>query len=137
MSPHQSIKPRTGPHGSLAPAPCSAFLWAWTLGMLHVLVPKQRGIGWLLVPAGHHASPKIRDIETAAGCDVFGLDGTLDFDCGMDIGVYRDQRRAFEDRVFPAIERAFCCLRGQEVSLDRIEAEMKRPNSGNEQTKAV
>lgn len=43
------------------------------------LIPKTRGKGFLKVPAGHHATTFITDLEDAVGTDVYGLDGHLEF----------------------------------------------------------
>ena len=43
------------------------------------LIPKRRGLGFLKVPAGHHATTFITDLEEAVGTDVYGLDGHLEF----------------------------------------------------------
>lgn len=110
--------------------PTPQFLWCWNLSGLDILVPKQNGTGWLKVPAGHHRSERTRALEDAGNCDVFGLDGTLTFNCGSDIAVYRDKHAAYEAKVFPVVERLFKCVRGAEVSYDRIDQELKKQNGG-------
>lgn len=99
------------------------FLWAWQLRTLEVLVPKQRGKGWLKVPAGHHAEARIQELETAAGCDVWGLDYTLSFQTGYtgdldDEG--RKWRKDFEAKVFPWIERGWKCSPGRETHFGEL-----------------
>lgn len=44
-----------------------------------MLVPKRRGEGYVKVPYGHHHIPGLDEIADKAGCDIWGLDGALDF----------------------------------------------------------
>lgn len=74
---------------------------------LSVLVPKIRGAGFLRVPLGHHYDPSLDDLEQAAGCDIYGLDGSLDFMCGGEIASAASRRAEFETRVRPLLERRY------------------------------
>lgn len=56
-------------------------LYCWVANRFHVLVPKKRGLGFLKVPYGHHDDRGLSDIADAVQCDVFGLDGSLEFQC--------------------------------------------------------
>ena len=60
-------------------------LFCWVAEGLHVLVPKRRGTGFLSVPYGHHTDKGLDAIAALANCDLYGLDGALNFDCGWDI----------------------------------------------------
>lgn len=82
-------------------------LYCWFPTRLDVLVPKRRGNGFVKVPWGHHQDPGLTDIERAAGCDVFGLDGCLMFECGIRVATYEASRKAFEDVVLPALQRHY------------------------------
>lgn len=64
------------------------------------LIPKKRGEGFLKVPAGHHATTFISDLEDAVGCDVFGLDGHLEMQV-------RWATPAFVERVKKALASAY------------------------------
>lgn len=55
-------------------------LYLWNHGGLNVLVPKQRGIGFLRCPLGHHSIPELTDIAHSEGIDIWGLDGVLELD---------------------------------------------------------
>jgi hypothetical protein len=101
-----------------------AFLWAWLHRSLEVLVPRQRGKGWLKVPAGHHAEKRVRELEIVSGVDVYGLDGTLSFQCEI-YSNESDERKAFEALVFPVIETHYKCSPGHEVSYGEIERLLK------------
>ena len=80
-------------------------LFAWVASNFQVLVPKKRGAGFLRVALGHHQDKELADVATAAGCDLFGLDGALQFDCGGAIfHGGNDARQAFESRVVHRLE---------------------------------
>lgn len=46
-----------------------------------ILVPKQRGEGFLKVPLGHHNCP-LSQLARDIGYDIFGLDGELEIQTG-------------------------------------------------------
>jgi len=80
-------------------------LYTWSHECLAVLVPKQRGVGFLKVPYGDHNDPALNHVADAAGCDLFGKDGALEFQCGGQ--VYHGgctAHAAFEAQVIPALE---------------------------------
>ena len=118
----------TAENPALGPRPCSGFVWAWLHASLEILIPKQRGNGWLKVPAGHHAEARLRDIEDAAQCDVFGLDGTLSVECGGRVTCYPDRRQELIDRLFPVVSRAYKTRPNMEVEFSVIEREVNSPN---------
>lgn len=104
------------------------FLWAWQLYTLEVLIPKQKGKGWLRVPAGHHSEKRVSELQYAAKCDVWGLDGTLSFQTGYtrDPGEEGQRwRKAFEARVFPLIESGYKCAPGRETDYAELHELMK------------
>ena len=98
----------------------NAFYWAWLMGSVSILIPRKNKKGWLKVPASHHASERTYEIERASDCDICGLDGTLDFDCGWDISSCPDKRVEFEQKVFPHIEKWYGVPRGHEVAFGEI-----------------
>ena len=120
MSDSESVRPS-----------CSAFYWAWDMAALNVLIPKQRGTGWLKTPAGHHATPRTSAMEEAGGCDVCGLDGFLTFQCGGKIAVYSEKRRDFEARVLPAVTEWYKVAKGREVGLATLD-DMRKQNASLE-----
>lgn len=80
-------------------------LFSWVAECFSVLIPKIRGDGFLKVPLGHHENFALREISEAAGCDIFGLDGSLDFQ--VDGAIYHgghEARAEFASRVLPALE---------------------------------
>lgn len=86
------------------PATREILLW-WGSNQLSALVPKRRGAGFLKVPYGHHHDPALEAIAQEAGCDLVGLDGSLDFQCGAPIYHGGDAvRQAFLARIVPALE---------------------------------
>ena len=119
-------------HGGGVPRPCSGFVWAWLHTSLEILIPRQRGDGWLKVPAGHHAEARLRDIEDAACCDVFGLDGTLSVECGGRVTCYQARRQELIDRLLPVVSRAYKTQPNMEVSFSVIERELNSPNVKNQ-----
>lgn len=62
--------------------PTRELLYCWVANVFAVLVPKKRGAGFLRVPYGHHHNAKLTAIGDAARCDICGLDGALEFECG-------------------------------------------------------
>lgn len=46
------------------------------------LIPKKRGTGFLRTPWGHHQDQNLADIAIELGCDIYGLDGSLDIQTG-------------------------------------------------------
>lgn len=82
-------------------------LYFWMSSSLEVLVPKKVGSGFLKVPYGHHANAGLAALDRAAGCDIFGLDGALSFQCGTRVAIDEAGRRAFESKVLPALERHY------------------------------
>lgn len=107
---------------------CSGFVWAWLNTTLEILIPKQRGQGWLRCPAGHHITARIRAIEEASDCDICGLDGTLTIECGGKIAVYPEKRQQLIDRLFPVVSREYKTQPLREVSYSFIERELKGQN---------
>jgi hypothetical protein len=78
-------------------------LFHWSAATLEVLVPKRRGEGYLKVPFGHHEDAGLARIERVAGCDIWGLDGSLSFQCGTGVATYETARAEFTTRVMPAL----------------------------------
>jgi len=79
-------------------------LFCWVGGQFSVLVPKRTGRGFLRVPYGHHYDAGLDAVAVAGGCDITGLDGALDFQCGG--GIFHggeEKRRAFESKVVPQL----------------------------------
>lgn len=80
-------------------------LYCWVSSRFRVLVPKRRGTGFLKVPYGHHPDKVLDRIAIAAGCDVIGLDGALEFECSG--AVYHGSnavRAEFAGIVVPRLE---------------------------------
>jgi hypothetical protein len=97
----------TGRSAPATPAP-RELLYAWVADCLAVLVPKQRGSGYLRMPYGNHAIAGLDAVATAIGCDVFGLDGALEIQCGG--AVYHggaEARRAFAEAAIPLLQRHY------------------------------
>lgn len=91
-------------------------LYCWTANGFNVLVPKRRGSGFLKAPYGHHADKGLDAIATAARCDVFGLDGALEFECkGAVFHGGKAVRGEFTATVVPRLE-AHYGLTAREVS---------------------
>lgn len=80
-------------------------LFCWVAETFSVLIPKIRGEGFLKVPLGHHENQALRDVSEIAGCDICGLDGSLDFEVGGKVfhGGH-DARAEFALRVVAALE---------------------------------
>lgn len=86
----------------------SQLLYAWVGQGLSVLVPKRRGRGFLRAPYGHHNQPALNAIADLAGCDVFGLGGSLDFQVPGDVYHGGQLKRAeFAGRLLPALEKVY------------------------------
>ena len=101
-------------------------LYSWSAAMFRVLVPKQRGEGFLRVPYGHHPKPELDRIAAVARCDVFGLDGALDFEVpGAIYHGGKTERDAFVAKIVPLLE-AHYGVPAREISseeqFDLIEA---------------
>lgn len=77
--------------------PEKKLIWAWVGGNLVVLVPKQRGSGFLKTPYWHKVNPALEDIRWQLGdVDIHGLDGHLE------IVVSRSVRSICTDEDFAA-----------------------------------
>lgn len=85
-----------------------------------MLIPKRSGDGWLAVPASHHACDRTSELQSVSGCDVCGLDGTLDFEVDGKVSTYPDKQVEFEAKIFPTIEKLFHCKAGKRVSYGTI-----------------
>lgn len=82
-------------------------LYAWVANGFHVLVPKKRGEGYLKVPYGHHHDEALTDIANGVGCDVCGLDGSLEFEGPDTSRLYNGsagEKAAFVAHVIPRLE---------------------------------
>jgi hypothetical protein len=90
-------------------------LWTWDASAFMVLVPKRRGTGFLRMPLGHHFDFELSNIETAAGCDICGLDGALVFEVALDVYCSHEQRDDFSYRIVPLLTKHYG-LPAQEVS---------------------
>lgn len=66
-------------------------------------------------------------MEDAGECDVCGLDGFLEFECGMQIAVYPERRKEFEGRVLPEVAKWFQATPGRCVSFAQLD-EMRKQN---------
>lgn len=75
----------------------------WLDGGIQMLIPKQRGNGFLKVPVGHHKDIWMNDIRY----DVDGLDGYLNVDCGVN-SWETDKRDAVLEEIMPVICKRFC-----------------------------
>lgn len=83
-------------------------LYSWVSGQFSVLVPKKRGTGFLKTPYGHHHNIELSRIESNAGCDLWGLDGSLDFQVsGAIFHGGRDGQLAFSGKVMPLLEQYY------------------------------
>lgn len=79
-------------------------LCCWVSNGFHVLVPKLRGDGFLRVPYGHHHDSGLSHIAAMAECDVFGLDGSLEFECPPVYGGGQGARDEFATSIIPLLE---------------------------------
>lgn len=82
-------------------------LGCWVTEAFCVLVPRERGTGFLKVPYGHHHDPRFREVDLAVGCDIFGLDGALEFQCGPRVYNSTSERQAFLDRLATPLEALY------------------------------
>lgn len=83
-------------------------LFCWVASSFHVLVPKKRGGGFLKVPYGHHDDQGLNAIASVANCDVFGLDGSLEFSCtGAIYHGPQQMRDQFSAAVVPLLEKHY------------------------------
>lgn len=105
-------------------------LYSWVASQFCVLVPKRRGSGFLKVPYGHHINSKLESISSAVACDVFGLDGMLEFDCGGSI--YHDEvkRLKFSSVVVPLLQSHYG-FSAREVSASEFWKFHPTPGSSN------
>lgn len=91
-------------------------LYSWTSSEFVVLVPKRRGKGFLRQPLGHHWDKGLDRIGQAAGCDMCGLDGSLNFEVSREL--YHgpdDGKLAFVARIVPMLEAHYGCT-AREIS---------------------
>jgi hypothetical protein len=82
-------------------------LYSWVASGFHVLVPKKRGEGYLKQPYGHHHNEALTEIGNSVGCDLCGLDGSLEFDGPDTSRLYHgnaEAKAAFVARVIPRLE---------------------------------
>ena len=79
-------------------------LFCWVAQGLQVLVTKRRGKGFLKTPYGHHANEGLDEIEAAAHCNLFGLDGALRFDCDRIFFGGDEKRKNFLETIVPMLE---------------------------------
>ncbi len=93
-------------------------LYCWVTNGLSVLIPKKRGEGFLRSPYGHHYDSALGHIAYAAGVDVVGLDGSLDFDFRAAY-VNHEQRAAAIAKVIPALEKHYG-MTSREVDADEF-----------------
>ncbi len=89
-------------------------LYTWSSTNLMVLVPKKRGPGFLRVPYGHHADAGLDAVEQIAQCDIFGLDGHLEFEFGHNVrhlalsnAEHAARMKDFETKVIAALEKHY------------------------------
>lgn len=102
---HNKVMPATDKHGNLT---SKLLRYCWVYYNFSVLVPKKRGIGYLKSPYGHHHIERLSEIGHQVGCDICGLDGSLDFEvpsrlyCSMG-----DEKTEFEQRLMPLLEKYY------------------------------
>jgi hypothetical protein len=95
-------------------------LYCWVAECFNVLVPKKRGSGFLKVPYGHHHDQGLTAIANSAQCDVFGLDGSLEFQCsGAIFHGPESMRDQFSATVVPQLERHYG-MTSREVSVSEF-----------------
>lgn len=95
-------------HSAIDSVIAKQLLYCWVSEALNVLVPKQRGAGFVKVPYGHHRNVKLDILSEAAGCELFGLDGALEFQCGGKIFHGGSEvRNAFVATVLPLLEKHY------------------------------
>ena len=74
----------------------------WLEHGIQMLIPKQRGEGFLKVPAGHHAEEWLSNIDY----DICGLDGHLDIACDCHPWE-REKRDVILEKIMPVITGRF------------------------------
>ena len=85
-------------------------LCCWVAMRFQVLVPKRRGMGFQMVPYGHHFHDGLSQVEAVAGCDIVGLDGALEFCCPEALYHGKEEEKAtFEAKVLPALQELYGC----------------------------
>lgn len=95
-------------------------LYCWEARRLYVLVPKKRAAGFLRAPYGHHFDKGLSEVERAARCNLFGLDGALEFECPGSVYFGGEQARApFRDTVMPMLEHHYQ-LRSREIGSNEL-----------------
>ena len=83
-------------------------LYCWITNGFNVLVPKLRGKGYLRAPYGHHNDPGLNAIASVASCDIYGLDGSLEFVCGGDVFHGGNAKREnFSAVIVPRLEQHY------------------------------
>ena len=90
-------------------------IYCWVSQCFSVLVPKKRGGGFLKVPYGHHHNAELTGIANKIGVDVFGLDGSLDFEVNRSI--YYGDRNKFSSVLMPMLE-SYYGLPSREVNVN-------------------
>lgn len=92
----------------MRPSQQKTLLYCWVAQVFSVLVPKQRGTGYLRQPYGHHHNQELTDIAFGSHCDVFGLDGALEFQVGgKRFHGEQSGRDEFVAEVMPKLERYY------------------------------
>lgn len=100
------------------PAKERKFYWSWLWGSLFILIPKQRGDGWLKCPLGHHWDADIAEMSEVIGSDCeAGMDGYLEFYLSTKITTYPDKQKIVEDKLFPLISKKYKCVKGDCLSF--------------------
>ena len=96
-----------GARAAAPPRPRKVLLYCWVSRGFSVLVPKQRGTGYLKIPYWHNNNTALNKIADSVRCDVSGLDGALDFE-GLGLSKIfhgsTEHRAAFAAIVMPQLE---------------------------------
>ena len=96
------------PQGQEATRAPRELIACWAINGFCVLVPKMRGRGFLRVPFGHHEDPALSKIADLAQCDIFGLDGHLEFQTPPKLFHGGDAaRQAFADKALQALSNHY------------------------------
>lgn len=83
-------------------------LYCWVAGQFSVLVPKKKGSGYLKSPYGHHYIEELTAIADKMRCDVWGLDGALDFRVSSALFYGKEnERREFAGKLMPMLEHYY------------------------------
>ncbi len=90
-------------------------LYYWNNAGLSILIPKQRGLGFLKCPFGHHNITALADIECEERIDMCGLDGYLFFPYGYKAF---GERASIQERVLPKLSKHFKFKAWTEVGSD-------------------